>query len=71
VTAIATPASYLLVTHALGGVGSIAKPDDELGGMWAVLATIFVFRARRHHALERRRRQTRSGSSRGQRRHRP
>jgi hypothetical protein len=44
VLAIASLASYLLVTNALGSVGSVAKPDDALGGMWAVISTIFVFR---------------------------
>lgn len=44
VLGLASLASYLLVTDALGGVGSIAKPDDQLGGMWAVISTIFVFR---------------------------
>ena len=33
--------SYWLMTHILSGV--VAKDSDLLGGMWAVVATIFVF----------------------------
>ena len=41
---IACLITYLLVTHALSRVYSISKDDDLLGGMWAVIATIFVMR---------------------------
>ena len=37
-------ATYWLVTQLLRHVGSVSKPDDLLGGMWAVVATVFVYR---------------------------
>jgi hypothetical protein len=37
-------ASYWLITHILQHVFSISRDDDLLGGMWAVVATIFVYR---------------------------
>ena len=40
--------SYWLVTHSLPRVFTISRDDDLLGGMWAVAATIFVYR----HAYE-------------------
>jgi hypothetical protein len=36
--------SYWLVTHMLAQVFSVSRDDDLLGGMWAVVATIFVYR---------------------------
>jgi uncharacterized membrane protein YccC len=36
--------SYWLITHLLAGVFSVSRDDDLLGGMWAVVATVFVFR---------------------------
>lgn len=36
--------SYWLVTHVLSRVRSLSPADDLLGGMWAVIATIFVYR---------------------------
>jgi uncharacterized membrane protein YccC len=33
-----------LTTHLLRGVHSVASSDDLLGGMWAVIATVFVYR---------------------------
>jgi hypothetical protein len=36
--------TYELVTSALSRVYALARDDDLLGGMWAVLATIFVLR---------------------------
>jgi uncharacterized membrane protein YccC len=44
VLAIACLASYLLVTRALSQVYFISRDDTMLGGMWAVIATIFVVR---------------------------
>jgi uncharacterized membrane protein YccC len=47
--AIASPISYWIMTYALSGlVGSAA---DYLGGMWATVATIFVFRDTRMASL--------------------
>jgi Fusaric acid resistance protein-like len=36
--------TYWLVTDLLSRVHSVGRDDDLLGGMWAVLATIFVLR---------------------------
>ena len=36
--------SYWVVTTLLARVYSISKADDQLGGMWAVIATLFVYR---------------------------
>jgi uncharacterized membrane protein YccC len=36
--------TYLLVTHVLASVHSVSKASDLLGGMWAVIATLFVYR---------------------------
>ena len=36
--------SYWLITHMLAQVFSVSRDDDLLGGMWAVVATIFVYR---------------------------
>ena len=36
--------TYLLVTHVLAPIHSISKASDLLGGMWAVIATLFVYR---------------------------
>src|SRR6266436_8323928 len=36
--------SYLLVTQMLAQVFSVSRDDDLLGGMWAVVATVFVYR---------------------------
>jgi uncharacterized membrane protein YccC len=42
--AIASLLSYWLATHALSRLHSLSKGDDLLGGLWAVLATLFVYR---------------------------
>jgi uncharacterized membrane protein YccC len=42
--ALACLASYLLTTRVLSLVYSVSKEDDALGGMWAVIATVFLFR---------------------------
>jgi len=44
VLAISCVLSFWLTTHILGGVYSISRNDDLLGGMWSVVATIFVYR---------------------------
>jgi uncharacterized membrane protein YccC len=36
--------SYEVSTHLLRGVHSVARSDGLLGGMWAVIATVFVYR---------------------------
>ena len=42
--AVATLLTYWLATHLLSRVHSVSRDDTLLGGMWAVLATIFVLR---------------------------
>ena len=37
-------ASYMLVTDALADVRSLSHADDVIGGLWAVIATVFVLR---------------------------
>ena len=44
VLAISCVISYWLITHILAYAYSISRDDDLLGGMWAVVATIFVYR---------------------------
>ena len=44
VLAAACLLTYWLATHLLSRVHSVGHDDDLLGGMWAVLATIFVAR---------------------------
>jgi hypothetical protein len=39
----ATLATYLIITKVLPHVYSLSRDDDLLGGMWAVIATIFVY----------------------------
>jgi uncharacterized membrane protein YccC len=36
--------SYWLITHLLSRAFSVSRDDELLGGMWAVVATIFVYR---------------------------
>jgi uncharacterized membrane protein YgaE (UPF0421/DUF939 family) len=47
--AIACGISYAIITRAL--VRFVDRPDDLLGGMWAVVATIFVFRESRESSF--------------------
>jgi uncharacterized membrane protein YccC len=42
--AVACLVTYWLATHLLSRVHSVGRDDDLLGGMWAVIATIFVLR---------------------------
>lgn len=44
VLAIACLITYLVVTRGLSRIYFISRSDDVLGGMWAVIATIFVSR---------------------------
>ena len=44
VLSLACLITYWLVTSLLPRVYSVSRDDDLLGGMWAVLATIFVLR---------------------------
>src|ERR1700675_4059364 len=42
--AVACLMSYALITQILIRVYSVSREDDLLGGMWAVIATVFVYR---------------------------
>src|ERR1700728_4938972 len=42
--ALACLISYALITQILIRVYSVSREDDVLGGMWAVIATVFVYR---------------------------
>jgi hypothetical protein len=44
VLTVACLVTYWLATHLLSRLHSVGRDDDLLGGMWAVLATIFVLR---------------------------
>jgi Fusaric acid resistance protein-like len=44
ILAISCAISYWLITHILADTYSISRDDNLLGGMWAVVATIFVYR---------------------------
>jgi len=43
--AVACLISFEVTTHLLTRIHSVSPADDELGGMWATIATLFVFRA--------------------------
>jgi uncharacterized membrane protein YccC len=51
ILAIATMITYWLVTSLLSRVYSISRADDLLGGLWAVIATIFVCRDSYEHSV--------------------
>ena len=42
--AVACLISYALITELLARAYSVSREDDLLGGMWAVVATVFVYR---------------------------
>jgi uncharacterized membrane protein YccC len=42
--AIACLATYWLTVHGLARIHSVSTADDALGGIWAVIATVFVYR---------------------------
>jgi hypothetical protein len=44
VLTIACLLSYWLVTYLLARLHSVSAADDMLGGLWAVIATVFVCR---------------------------
>jgi uncharacterized membrane protein YccC len=41
---LASLAAYWLADHILSAVPDVSAADDALGGLWAVIATIFAFR---------------------------
>jgi hypothetical protein len=44
VLTIACLATYWLTVHGLSRIHSVSGNDDVLGGIWAVIATVFVYR---------------------------
>ena len=44
VLAIACLITYWLTVHGLARIHSVSAADDVLGGVWAVIATVFVYR---------------------------
>src|SRR5271170_5537700 len=44
VLAVSCAISYWVITRILANTYSVSRDDDLLGGMWAVAATIFVYR---------------------------
>ncbi len=42
--AIACLVTYWLTVHALARIHPVSRADDVLGGIWAVIATVFVYR---------------------------
>jgi uncharacterized membrane protein YccC len=42
--AIACLVTYWLTVHGLARLHSVSRADDVLGGIWAVIATVFVYR---------------------------
>ncbi|HEY4828405.1 MAG TPA: FUSC family protein [Solirubrobacteraceae bacterium] len=42
--AIACLVTYWLAVHGLARLHSVSRADDVLGGIWAVIATVFVYR---------------------------
>jgi uncharacterized membrane protein YccC len=49
--ATASYVSYWLAVHVLSRVHSISHVDDLVGGMWAVIATVFVYHASHQESL--------------------
>ena len=43
--AIASLVAYWLTVHGLSRIHSVSTADDVLGGIWAVIATLFVYRS--------------------------
>ncbi len=48
--AVACLSAYWLVTRGLSRVHSVSRADDLLGGLWAVIATVFVCRFSYHQS---------------------
>jgi len=49
--AVCCSASYAIITSILKSAHIVSRDDELLGGMWAVIATIFVFRYNQHANL--------------------
>lgn len=44
--------TYWIITHLLTRVFSVSRDDDLLGGMWAVVATVFVYHVARVESID-------------------
>src|ERR687892_395594 len=51
VLGVAALASYLLAAHGLAAIHSISALDDQIGGLWAAVATVFVCRFAYHESI--------------------
>lgn len=51
VLAIACLITYMLVTDILSRAYLLSRDDDLIGGLWAVIATVFVFRDSCRHSV--------------------
>ena len=51
VLALASLAAYSAATHVLARIHSLSTGDDLLGGSWAVIATVFVYRYSYHQSV--------------------
>jgi uncharacterized membrane protein YccC len=51
VLAVACAITYMLVTSVLSRLYFVSRNDDLLGGLWAVIATIFVIRDSYQHSV--------------------
>ena len=49
--AVACLLTYMLVTDVLSHVYRLSRADDLIGGLWAVIATVFVFRDSYQHSV--------------------
>ena len=49
--ALACLASYSLVRYASAGIHSLSHADELIGGLWAVIATAFVFRTTQEESV--------------------
>jgi uncharacterized membrane protein YccC len=49
---ISSLVAYLLITHVAAPIYSISKASELLGGMWAVIATLFVYRECHRESLK-------------------
>ena len=52
VAAISSAVTFALTTHLLAMLYSASREDDLLGGMWAVVATLFVYRHSHSETVE-------------------
>ena len=51
VLAVACLITYMLATDILSRVYLLSRDDDLIGGLWAVIATVFVFRDSYRHSV--------------------